>query len=116
MAIITTPNNIRFAPALEVTVKDQDGKAMSGVEISAKYTANGSVISLGKTDQNGVVKKEGLSYGEYQITQTVPSGYTSGASSFTISLNTKNNSLNTATFTNNKIIVSENSSSKSVSE
>ncbi len=101
LAIVTPPSNIRFAPAVEVTVKDDNGKPMKDVEISVK-SASGTVTSIGKTDANGKVTKEGLSYGKYEIIQKLPSGYTSDASTKTVTLTTKNNSLNTISFVNKK--------------
>ncbi len=116
LAVITTPNNIRFAPTLEVTVKDNEGNAVAGAEISVKSTSGSSVINLGKTDKNGKVAKDGLNYGEYQVTQTVPSGYTCDNATVTVKLDTKNNSLNSVTFTNKKEAVSKNPSSDVSSE
>lgn len=105
LAIITTPSNIRFSAAVEVSVKDQNGNPISGAAISIKHTSSGTVTDLGTTDSNGKVKKENLSYGEYQITQTVPNGYTCDNSTVTVNFTTANNSLNSATFTNKKIEV-----------
>lgn len=101
LAIITPPSNIRFAPAIEVTVKDDKGKAIKDVEISIK-SANGTVTNIGKTNANGKVTKEGLSYGKYEVIQKLPSGYTCDASTKTVTLTTKNNSLNTVTFVDKK--------------
>ena len=103
LAIITTPSNIRFSAAVEVSVKDQNGNPISGAAISIKHTSSGTVTDLGTTDSNGKVKKENLSYGEYQITQTVPNGYTCDNSTATVNFTTANNSLHSATFTNKKI-------------
>ncbi|MBE6810853.1 MAG: hypothetical protein E7521_07360 [Ruminococcaceae bacterium] len=100
LAIITPPSNIRFSPAVEVTVKDENGKPMKDVEISVKRISNGVVTNLGKTDANGKVNGEGFSYGEYEIIQKTPSGYTCAHSTQKVSLTTKNNSLNAVTFTN----------------
>ena len=101
LAIVTPPSNIRFAPELEVIVKDENGKAMKDVEISVK-SANGTVTNIGKTNANGKVTKEGLSYGKYEVIQKLPSGYTCDASTKTVTLTTKNNSLNTVTFVDKK--------------
>ncbi len=101
LAIVTPPSNIRFTPAVEVTVKDENGKPMKDVEISVK-SAGGTVTNLGKTNADGKVTKEGLSYGKYEITQKTPDGYTCGESTKTVSLTSKNNSLNTVSFTNKK--------------
>ena len=83
-------------------VKDENGKPMKDVEISVKRISNGVVTNLGKTDVNGKVNGEGFSYGEYEIIQKTPSGYTCAHSTQKVSLTTKNNSLNAVTFTNKK--------------
>lgn len=111
LAIVTPPSNIRFTPAVEVTVKDENGKPMKDVEISVKST-NGTVTNLGKTNADGKVSKEGLSYGKYEIIQKTPSGYTCSESTKTINLTTKNNSLNTITFVNKKEVKKTESSSE----
>ena len=111
LAIITPPSNIRFAPAIEVTVKDDKGKAIKDVEISVK-SANGTVTNIGKTNANGKVTKEGLSYGKYEVIQKLPSGYTCDASTKTVTLTTKNNSLNTVTFVDKKETKKEDTSSE----
>ena len=101
LAIVTPPSNIRFAPELEVVVKDENGKAMKDVEISVK-DSKGTVTNLGKTNADGKVSKTGLSYAKYEIIQKTPSGYTCSDNIKTVSLTTKNNSLNTVTFVNKK--------------
>lgn len=102
IAVITTPSNIRFSAAVEVTVKDENGKPMKDVAVSVKRKSNGVVTELGKTNAEGKVSSEGLSYDEYEIIQTVPSGYTCSKSVQTVSFTTANNSLNTVSFTNKK--------------
>ncbi|MBQ8741322.1 MAG: hypothetical protein IJY79_07215 [Clostridia bacterium] len=102
LAIITPPSNIRFSAAVEVTVKDESGKPMKDVSVSVKRKSNGVVTELGKTNADGKVSGEGLSYDEYEVIQTVPSGYTCGHSTQTVTFTTKNNSLNTVNFTNKK--------------
>ena len=99
LAIITPPSNIRFSAAVEVTVKDESGKPMKDVSVSVKRKSNGVVTELGKTNADGKVSGEGLSYDEYEVIQTVPSGYTCGHSTQTVTFTTKNNSLNTVNFT-----------------
>lgn len=101
LAIVTPPSNIRFAASVEVTVEDQDGNPIKDVEVVVKHKAGGTVTNLGKTDENGKVSKDGLSYGEYEIIQTIPEGYT-GNNSKTASFTTENNSLNKVSFTNTK--------------
>lgn len=102
LAIITPPSNIRFSAAVEVTVKDADGKPMKDVSVSVKRKSNGVVTELGKTDSSGKVTGDGLSYDEYEIIQTVPNGYTCENSAQTMTFTTANNSLNSITFTNKK--------------
>lgn len=116
LAIITTPTNIRFAPTLEVTVRDEEGNPMQGVKITVKSKAGNTVIDLGSTDENGKVKKDGLNYGEYIVEQTVPDGYECEADSVTVKLNTNNNSLNTVKFVNAKKVIIESSELSSVSD
>ena len=103
LAIITTPSNIRFSAAVEVSVKDENGNPIKDVPISIKRTANGAVTNLGSTNADGKVLAEGLSYGEYQITQTVTDGYVCDNAAITVNFTTQNNSLNTVEFINRKI-------------
>ena len=102
LKIVTPPSNIRFSPAIEVTVNDEDGKPMKDVEISVKRKSNGVVTNLGKTDADGKVSDEGFSYGEYEIVQKTPTGYSCAHETQTVNLTTNNNSLNTVKFTNQK--------------
>lgn len=102
LAIITTPSNIRFSAAVEVTVNDQNGAPIPNVPISVKRQSNGVVTELGVTNSEGKVTGENLSYGQYEITQTVPAGYTCPQSTLTVSFTTANNSLNKVSFTNQK--------------
>lgn len=103
LAIITTPSNIRFSAAIEVTVNDENGAPMQNVPISIKRKATGVVTDLGVTNAQGKALGENLSYGEYEITQAVPSGYTCPQGTITVNFTTANNSLNTASFTNTKV-------------
>lgn len=104
LAVITTPSNIRFSAAVEVTVKDENGTPMPNVSISVKRSSNGVVTELGKTNEQGKVTGENLSYGSYEIIQTVPEDYTCENSTQTVNFTTENNSLNTAVFTNKKVV------------
>lgn len=88
LMVVSTPSNIRMAAALEVEVKDDKGNAIANVE-----------TSIGKTGANGKVLKEGLNYGSYTLTYTVPKGYYSDKNSVSIKLNPNNNSLNKVTLT-----------------
>ncbi len=103
LKVITTPSNIRMAALLEVTVKDNKGTALSGVKLSLKNTKTGAVKDLGSTDKNGKITAENLNYGDYTVTQTVPTGYTCNNASVNIKLTTANNSFNKVSFTNNLI-------------
>lgn len=104
LAVITTPSNIRFSAAVEVTVKDENGTPIPNVSISVKRSSNGVVTELGKTNEQGKVTGENLSYGAYEIIQTVPEDYTCENSTQTVNFTTENNSLNTAVFTNKKVV------------
>ena len=88
LMVVSTPSNIRFSAALEVTVKDADGKPMANVE-----------TSIGTTNASGVVLKEGLNYGNYNLTYTIPKGYYADKNSASLNLTTKNNSLNKVSVT-----------------
>ena len=103
LAVITTPSNIRMAALLEVTVKDNNGAALSGVKISLKNTKTGELRNIGVTDKNGCVKAENLSYGDYTVIQTVPSGYSCSAPSVNVKLTTASNSCNKVSFTDELI-------------
>lgn len=103
LAVITTPSNIRFAAALDVAVKDEKGSPLSGVSLSLKNLKTSVTTPLGTTNASGIISKEGLSYGEYQIIQSVPEGYTCANPTVSINLTTQNNSKTTYTFTDTKI-------------
>lgn len=113
IAIITTPSNIRFSATVEVAVNDQDGNAVSDIEISIKHIPSGTVTNLGKTNLEGKVSKDGLSYGEYEVMQTVPTDYVCDNSVQIVNFTAANNSLNTVSFTNNKIQSNQTDASES---
>lgn len=101
MLVATTPSNIRMAAMLEVEMKDDSGAPVSGVEFSLKNKETGNTINLGKTDEKGMLVKEGLNYGEYTLVQSAaPQGYTAEAIETSVSLTTKNNSKNTVSVVN----------------
>ena len=75
---------------------------MQNVDVSVKHKSSGIVTELGKTNADGKVTGEGLSYSEYEVIQTAPDGYICADSSQTVIFTTKNNSLNTVNFTNTK--------------
>lgn len=93
IAVITTPSNIRMSALLEISVTDQNGTPLSGV--SCALGSGGNMTVLGETNSSGMLIKEGLSYGEYTVTVTAPTGYTFEAAAPTIWLTTANNSKNT---------------------
>ncbi len=106
LKVITTPSNIRMSALLEITLKDDAGKPISGVKFSLKNSKTGKTTSLGSTDKKGVLSVSGLSYGDYTLVQTVPSGYTCSKPSVAIKLTTKNNSYNKVSVTDKKKVVS----------
>ncbi len=101
LAVISAPKNIRFGAALQIKVSDQDGNAVNGVKVSLK-DKNGKAYTLSATNQEGVTSIEYLNYLGVTATITVPEGYTCEAPTQSITLTTKNNSLNTLSFTINK--------------
>ena len=100
LKVITTPSNIRMAACLEITLTDDKGGAISGVEFKAKNKKSGTEYKLGKTNDSGKLSKEGLPYGDYVLTQSVPDGYTSDSASVDITLTVENNSLKQLSLTN----------------
>ncbi len=113
LAIITTPSNIRMAACLEVSLNDNNGKAISGVEFKAKNKKSGTEYKLGKTNAEGKISKEGLPFGDYTLTQTVPEGYTTESKTKEITLSVKNNGLTKISITNNLPAPAPSSSSSS---
>lgn len=101
--VITTPSNIRMQAAIEITLKDDSGNPIAGSGFSLKNIENGKTYSLGNTNAKGIIVKENLPYGKYQLTQTVPQGYTANQSAQTVTLTTANNSYNKVSVVNTKI-------------
>ena len=101
--IITTPKNLRFDAALEITAKDDSGKPIKGVNFTLKNLKSGKTIKLGKTNAKGVIIKEKLPYGKYQLVQTAVKGYKNKKLTQNIELTTKNNSYNKISVVNTKI-------------
>lgn len=97
LAVITTPSNIRFSAALQVTATDENGAPVKDANLQLKYTKTGAQTSLGKTDPNGTLIKEGLKYGECVLTVTAPAGYTAETAQQTVTLTTASNSTNKVT-------------------
>lgn len=102
IAVVTPPSNIRFSPTLEIELKDDSGIPMAGVEFSLK-NSNGTTV-IGTTDANGKIVKSDLTYGSYELIQTVPAGYTCAVSTQSITLNSMNNSYNKISITDIKDI------------
>lgn len=98
LKVITTPSNIRMAACLEITLTDENGSAVSGVEFKAKNKKSGTEYKLGATNENGKLSKEGLPYGDYLLT--------GGATSMEVTLTTENNSLKQVAITNNSATAS----------
>lgn len=93
--VITPPSSIRLSAFASVSVKDESGAPVSGVDVDITNTKNGAITSLGVTNDAGITQKEGLHYGEHKLTYTIPNGYVSDATSITVNLTAANNSQNT---------------------
>lgn len=114
MMVVTAPSNIRMAATLEVELKDDSGKPISNVGFSLKSKETGKTITLGKTDKNGRMTTDCLSYGEYTLIQSsVPKGYTANTAETKIKLTTENNRKNTVQVINAKEKPTETSSTSS---
>lgn len=94
IAVITPPSNIRMSATVEVSVTDENGKPVSGVSVSLKNSKSGAKIDLG-TSNGTALTKDGLSYGDYTLSFTVPAGYTADSTEKSLKLTTANNSKNT---------------------
>lgn len=94
LAVITPPSNIRMSAMLEVSVTDENGKPVSGASVSLKNIKSGANINLG-TSNSKALTEESLSYGDYTLSFTVPTGYTADSTEKSITLTTANNSKNT---------------------
>ena len=92
--VITPPLNMRMAACLDLTLEDEEGKGISGVTFKAKNSKTGTEYNIGTTDASGKLTIEGLPFGNYTLTHTAPSGYTSEHPSMAITLTNANNSLN----------------------
>lgn len=115
IAIFTTPSNIRMSAMINITLKDDSGNPIQGVEFSLKNSA-GKTVALGKTDKNGVITKEGLAYGNYTLNEALPSGYKADNTSRAIKLTTANNSVNSFNIVNKKIVVVSSAASSVISD
>lgn len=103
IAIITPPNNVRISPVLEIELVDKAGKPISGSEFVLKHPTSGKEISLGTTDAEGKLVREDLSYGDFELVQIVPEGYSSKTTTHTIKLSGVNNSYNKIHIVNTKL-------------
>lgn len=97
--IISTPSVARMSAILEVSVKDQDGNAISNVPVTLKNKSNSSIKELGATNSEGKISIDKLSYIEYELSISVPDEYNCDNSVQSIKLTPNNNSLNHASFT-----------------
>ena len=102
IAVITPPNNIRFTPVLEIELVDKTGAPIPGSEFILKHPTSGKEISLGTTDENGKLVRTDLSYGDFELVQIVPEGYSCQTTSHTIQISGVNNSCNTVRIVNTK--------------
>lgn len=98
IAVITPPSSIRMSALLEVTVTDTNGNPVSGSAVSLKNSKTGAIINLG-TVNGGKLSKDGLSYGDYTLSFTVPDGYTADSTVKSLRLTTAQNSKNTVSLT-----------------
>ena len=98
IAVFTPPANIRMSALLEINVTDENGNPISGAEFSLKSGKTGNVTDLG-TSNGETLTKEGLSYGDYSLSFTLPEGYTADSTVKDIKLTTANNSKNTVNLT-----------------
>jgi len=103
IAIITPPNNVRISPVLEIALLDKAGKPIVGSEFILKHPTSGKEISLGFTDENGKLVREDLSYGDFELIQVVPEGYSCQTTSHTIKISGVNNSYNQIRIVNTKV-------------
>ena len=108
LRVISTPTNIRMSAAVEIELKDESGAPIANTEFKFKNKSNGKITSLGKTNSSGKISKEGINYGDYELTQTVLSGYTNKTPTISVKLTAKNNSLNKINIVNNKEKTSSN--------
>lgn len=99
ISVITPPTTIRMAALADVTVKDNTGVAVSGVSVLAKNKKTGREYKIGTTDALGKASREGLPYGDYTFTYTLPTGYTADNLTQSVTLTSANISANSINFT-----------------
>lgn len=102
IAVITPPNNVRFTPVLEIELVDKAGKPISGSEFILKHPTSGKEISLGITDDAGKLVKTDLTYGDFELEQIVPEGYSCNTTNHTVQISGVNNSYNKIRIINTK--------------
>ena len=103
IAVITPPNNVRFTPVLEIELVDKAGHPISGSEFILKHPTSGKEISLGATDADGKLVRTDLTYGDFELVQIVPEGYSCNSTSNTIKISGVNNSYNKIRIVNTKV-------------
>lgn len=103
IAVITPPNNIRYTPVLEIELVDKTGDPISGSEFILKHPTSGKKISLGVTDENGKLTRTDLSYGDFELVQIVPEGYSCEVTTNPIQITGVNNSYNHIRIVNTKV-------------
>lgn len=101
-AVITPPSNVRTAPVLEIELVDKAGTPIVGSEFILKHPTSGKEISLGKTDAEGKLIRTDLAYGDFELVQIVPDGYSCKTTSNTIKISGVNNSYNKIFIVNTK--------------
>lgn len=94
LAVISTPQTIRMAAMAEVSAVDEAGAPIAGAAVTLKYKKTGETVSLGKTGRGGKTAREGLAYGFYTLSITLPKGYTDRQTTQTVELTPANNSCN----------------------
>lgn len=102
IAVFTPPSNIRMSALLEIKVTDQNGAPVSGAAFSLKNSKTGAVADLG-TAVGGSLSKEGLTFGDYELSFTLPEGYIADSAVKAVKLTTANNSKNTVEIVLSKI-------------
>ncbi len=103
IAIFTPPNNVRISPVLEIELLDRYGKPIAGSEFILKHPTSGKEISLGTTDDSGKIVRTDLSYGDFELVQILPEGYSCENTTNEIQITGVNNSYNTVRIINTKI-------------
>ena len=103
IAVITPPSHIRFTPVLEIELVDKTGNPISGSEFILKHPTSGKEISLGTTNNDGKLARTDLTYGDFELVQIVPDGYSCQTTSNKIQITGVNNSYNTIRIVNTKV-------------